>query len=192
MCVEYGQFRMVWIGVPGENGALTPAAWAGDDALFVHRSGSPDKNPCAQAIRTRRSCVRNDLDEGAPPCSALCAYRSACAVPLHLPEDVIGVLAFYSSEPSFFDEEEVRLLEDVTSDLSFAAEAIHAEQRRRRAEQTLRATHRRLEIIFSASPVAIIAMDAQGTVTAWNRAAEQVFGWTAAEVIGAKCPLFVP
>ena len=146
------------------------------------------QRPCVP----HRSCVCNDLGAGALPCQAqavLRGYRSACAVPLRLPKDT-GTLAIYSSESSFFDDEEIRLLEDVASDVSFAAEAINAEQQRQRAEQVLRETHRQLETIFEASPVAIVAMDPEGIVTAWNRAAEQVFGWAAKEVVGLRNPLF--
>ena len=38
---------------------------------------------------------------------------------------------------------------------------------------------------------AIIAVGADRAVTVWNPAAEALFGWTAAEVLGAEAP-FVP
>jgi PAS domain S-box-containing protein len=42
--------------------------------------------------------------------------------------------------------------------------------------------------IFDASPLAIIGLNEQGDVLFWNPAAEQMFGWTAAEVIGNPLP----
>jgi PAS domain S-box-containing protein len=41
-------------------------------------------------------------------------------------------------------------------------------------------------------PVAVIALDATGNVVLWNRRAQQVLGWTSAEVLGAKPPFEVP
>lgn len=53
----------------------------------------------------------------------------------------------------------------------------------------LSTTQQALSSVFSASPVAIITLDAEGRVSMWNTAAERIFGWTAAEVVGQLCPL---
>ena len=39
---------------------------------------------------------------------------------------------------------------------------------------------------------AVIVADSTGTICFWNDAAERVFGWTAAEAIGASLDLIVP
>jgi PAS domain S-box-containing protein len=56
------------------------------------------------------------------------------------------------------------------------------EERRRRLTEELRA-------IFEASPLAIIVLDPDGRVERWNPAAERIFGWTEAEVLGRPYPL---
>jgi two-component system cell cycle sensor histidine kinase/response regulator CckA len=190
-CVDCGGLRLVWIATMNANGVLTPVAWAGDDPFFIHSICIPEASPCTGAVRTGRSHICNDLCSETLPCRIQAVrrgYRSACAVPLQLPGNTLGTFALYSSEPSFFDEEEVRLLEDVASDISFACEAMNREQQRLRAEQVLRETHRRLETLIEASPVAMVAMDLEGIVTAWNRAAEEVFGWSRQDVIGWPNP----
>lgn len=48
-----------------------------------------------------------------------------------------------------------------------------------------------LAALVHASPLPIVALTAEGVVTLWNRAAEQVFGWTAEETIGRELP-FIP
>jgi PAS domain S-box-containing protein len=63
---------------------------------------------------------------------------------------------------------------------------------RRRAEEVLRETTAMLESLIEASPVAIIAFDADAHLTRWNPAAERTFGWTAAEVLGRPNPLVEP
>jgi PAS domain S-box-containing protein len=60
--------------------------------------------------------------------------------------------------------------------------------RYRRVERALGDTSRRLQAILQASPVALIGIDRQERVDFWNRAAENVFGWTAAEVLGETLP----
>jgi PAS domain S-box-containing protein len=55
---------------------------------------------------------------------------------------------------------------------------------RKRAEEALRASEDRLRAIIEASPLAIVEVGADERVRLWNPAAEQLYGWAAAEVIG--------
>jgi PAS domain S-box-containing protein len=45
-----------------------------------------------------------------------------------------------------------------------------------------------LEAIIKASPLAIIAVDAEDRITLWNESAERMFGWNEAEVLGQALP----
>jgi PAS domain S-box-containing protein len=49
-----------------------------------------------------------------------------------------------------------------------------------------------LEAIIRASPLAIIAVDAQERIVLWNQSAEQIFGWSEKEVLGRPSPILVP
>ena len=55
---------------------------------------------------------------------------------------------------------------------------------RERRESLLRANEERLRAAIEASPVAIVEYALDDTITRWNPAAERMFGWTAAEVVG--------
>jgi len=46
-----------------------------------------------------------------------------------------------------------------------------------------------LEAIIKASPLAIIAVDAEERVILWNQSAERMFGWNEAEVLGQLLPI---
>ena len=63
---------------------------------------------------------------------------------------------------------------------------------RRRAQEALQASSDAMAALVKASPVAIVALTPDGTVTTWNAAAEGLFGWTAAEVIGKLLPSVPP
>lgn len=61
-----------------------------------------------------------------------------------------------------------------------------------RAMDSLRETNHRLDMIVNNSPLPITGVDAGGRITDWNKAAEEVFGWTAQETIGRICPTVPP
>ncbi|MBC7804311.1 MAG: EAL domain-containing protein [Candidatus Parcubacteria bacterium] len=58
----------------------------------------------------------------------------------------------------------------------------------RKSEETLRATNEQLQLLIQSSPLAIYARDRNGLITAWNPAAERMYGWSAAEVLGKPLP----
>ena len=59
---------------------------------------------------------------------------------------------------------------------------------RKQAEEALRQTNARLQVILEACPLPIFSVDAEGRIESWNQAAERVFGWSATEAIGHLCP----
>jgi PAS domain S-box-containing protein len=60
---------------------------------------------------------------------------------------------------------------------------------RKAAEAELRQARDTLQSLIEASPVAIMGLDSQGCVLSWNPAAERLFGWSAAEVLGRPLPI---
>ena len=91
-----------------------------------------------------------------------------------------------------------------------AAYLNRSDSARRRAEENLQALNEQLEArvvqrteearrataelraLFEASPLAICNVTASGEVRSWNRAAEELFGWQAGEVIGRPLPNIPP
>ena len=74
---------------------------------------------------------------------------------------------------------------DVTDRLAADLSVREAEARARDTSQTLRS-------ILDAAPQAIVVVDADLLVTAWNRAAEALFGWSVSEVLGNPVPCLLP
>ncbi|MBI5016076.1 MAG: PAS domain S-box protein [Deltaproteobacteria bacterium] len=60
------------------------------------------------------------------------------------------------------------------------------------ADEALRAAHRKFESLIKASPVGIATLDPGRKLTLWNPALEQMFGWTAGEVLGRTLPYIPP
>lgn len=66
--------------------------------------------------------------------------------------------------------------------------AAGARRERRNAERALRDSLDQLTALVTASPLAIVGLDLEGRVTLWNPAAERIFGWHAAQVLGRTLP----
>src|SRR5262249_32300713 len=47
-------------------------------------------------------------------------------------------------------------------------------------------------VLFELAPFGLIALDGEQRVTAWNPAAERIFGWRADEVLGRTTPVVQP
>jgi PAS domain S-box-containing protein len=77
-----------------------------------------------------------------------------------------------------------------TAELAQANSSLQAEiVERQRTEVVLRHTNNTLQALVTASPRAIVMLDRIGLVKIWNPAAQELFGWTEAEVIDRPNPL---
>lgn len=100
-------------------------------------------------------------------------------------EPVTEVIRNYRKDgTSFWNELTIAPITDETSELTnYVGFQVDVTERVER-EQALEETTQRLNAIIEASPDAIIALDADGTVQLWNEAAEDLFGYEEDAVIG--------
>jgi PAS domain S-box-containing protein len=60
---------------------------------------------------------------------------------------------------------------------------------RQQADESLRQSNEDLQALVDYSPLAIVKLDSAGRVLLWNHAAEGLYGWTRAEVLGEFIPM---
>ena len=115
-----------WAGLP-----LTPVA--GGWAESIGAENDPDAGPIASAVRTGAPSVVNDLteDSAAGLTRALWdgGVRSMGGFPLIVSGEVIGAMFIAASVAGFFNVEEIALMTDVASNLSFALDSIEGQSR---------------------------------------------------------------
>ena len=63
---------------------------------------------------------------------------------------------------------------------------------RRQAEELLRESRHRLNMLINATPLGVLFIDATFRVLEWNPGAERVFGYQASEVLGKRADFLVP
>ena len=143
IAVEHGRFKMAWIGlIDSEAMIIKPIASAGADPQYLElikeslvlQEDVPTGNRlCVQAIREQRAILNNDIRVEPKPIFAeerlARGVLSVAFLPLFVMGAVVGVLALYSSEVSFFDAEEINLLSELASDIGFAMDHLDKEER---------------------------------------------------------------
>ncbi len=107
-------------------------------------------------------------------------------VPLIVERKTIGVMVVqHYSDPKAYGLPELRMLEYVSSQVAKSIE-------RKRTEEALRKSEQRLSLHIQQTPLGVIEWDTGFRVLQWNRAAERIFGWTAAEAVGRHAAFIVP
>jgi diguanylate cyclase (GGDEF)-like protein len=143
IAVRQGRFLMAWIGVVDRKDmSLVPVASAGttldfltlDKQRFSLLEEAPRGNVlAARAIRegkpTLSNDVRSDPDVVFKEDHAQRGSRSMALLPLQVADQAVGLLALYSDEAGFFDEEEMGLLTELAGDIAFAIDHIGKRER---------------------------------------------------------------
>ncbi|MHB1951756.1 MAG: EAL domain-containing protein [Acidiferrobacteraceae bacterium] len=144
IAADRGGFRLAWIGMADPNNPeVAPAASAGPAADAIEgikvsrREDVPEGHGViGRTLRSGTPTVCNDVENDphvAPWRDLLLAagLKSVAAFPLQVQQRVIGVLAFYSGEPGFFDSEELRLLNELAANAGLGLEYIDQEHQLR-------------------------------------------------------------
>jgi signal transduction histidine kinase/CHASE3 domain sensor protein len=159
VAVEHGQFSMAWIGTrEPETELIKPVAWWGREdgylqAVRLYFDGTPDvpSRSGSATVPQYRGRVLNFIDNDPTLFipwreeALRRGYHSCAVLPIKLQDEVFGALGVYADQPGFFDDETLRLLDEVTSDISFALHTISQEEQRRIAEREIRRLNEELE-----------------------------------------------
>ncbi len=152
-----------------------------DKALVAALLASPIGGLVEEVARSQRSVtVEEHASEGAAQSSAGERYEGFLGVPLRHPRGhLIGVLSAFSRRHRTWSEAEVASLESFASSAAIAI---------RNAElyDNIRRERERLEILLASIGEGIVATDAGGRVTIWNRAATELTGTPEAQAIGRR------
>jgi PAS domain S-box-containing protein len=155
-----------------------------DDAVFVLDSGQRvvETNPAGRAS----PCIRPEIENpvGEPFQSVL---RDELAGHPAFEEGTAECTLRIDGDQRHFWARKTPITRQGAEGTTLLTVTEVTEQRQR--ERELRETRDRLESFIETSPVGIIAVDSDGDITLWNPAAEEIFGWTEAEILGEFNPV---
>jgi diguanylate cyclase len=135
LAVDCGRFRSAWCGWFDDTGQVTAVAWAGDSPNLQSRIW-PEIAPASHGdtIFTRVSHLNTPVicdDLGVVvtrvldlPAMIDRGYRAMVVLPLVIANKSVGSLTLVTDELDFFDDDEMRLLNQLAGDISFGLDHI--------------------------------------------------------------------
>jgi len=179
--VSDGGYNLVWVGyaVQNDEKSVYPVLHAGKDSDFITSMKTTWGNdeygigPTGSAIRTGKQCISRymDRDTGLEEWREKILERgcgSVISLPLFYNHEVIGALTIYATEPHAFDSEEVRLLGQLSDNLSYGIEYIRINESRKQAELELQRSESNLRAVFDNTHYSFILIDGDYRILTLN------------------------
>jgi len=138
---------------------------------------------------------KNDADSQLPNCREICELNNISSIyvlPLKDAGETLGGLFIACDASKEPDDNELRLLDELASDLSYGLQALRMERERIFAMEKLAESEERSLAIVESAHDAIIAINDSGRITQFNPAALDMFGYTLREVLGADVEIIIP
>ncbi len=190
IAVKFGEVTHAWVGlVDEETGEVQTVAANGRD---TQQGGQPQmsikhghwhKALIAGALHSSQVVTTDDIQADARtrnlPSQVLAfPFHSLAVIPFQLHGRTIGIVAMVSERKGLFkDQEEVRLLEEMALDISFALDTLEKEDERRQAEKALQESENRYRDLVETSKDGIY-IDCQGRILFINQRGLQMLGAT--------------
>jgi PAS domain S-box-containing protein len=192
-----GGLTMVWAGfVNNKTHRIEPGAVAGNNQGFLDKvSISTDdtpggRGPTGTAFREGKFSICNDIenDPEMGPWRNLAlehGYRSLAAFPFASGTGNAGVITYFASEPGFFNDRIIRLLDEQSRDISYALVNIGYEEQRSAAVRELKQSELRYRRLFETAQDAILILDGEnGTIIDANKFILDMLGYPLEYFVG--------
>ncbi len=189
IAVDFGKFQMAWIGqVNNQTNKVDVIASYGNSNDYLERINidlsdtSRSAGPTGTVVKTGKHKVVNDIlsDECMLPWrndALKLGYKSSASFPLVVKKKVIGAFILYANEPGFFGEEDVKLLDEMAIDISFALEFIEAETDRKKAEKELLKREKELKRVQEITHIGSWYLDVSTNQVTWSEELYKMYGF---------------
>ena len=195
IAVSQGEFCMAWIGRPDpQTRRVSPVAHAGAadgylETLSIVVDDSAARDAYASTLHAGEHVVINDIAGDLRmgswrDAAQRLGYRASAIFPLMVAGEVYGALNLYAPEINFFDADELKLLDEIATDIAFAIEFIGQDTQRHLAEEKLRASESRYRLLAENTSDVIWQMDvASERFTYVSPSVQHLRGYTPDEVL---------
>jgi len=195
IAVTDGEFRMAWIGALNKSeNKIYIVASSGISEDYLDRVNidlndiARSNGPTGRSVKLGRHYVSNDIehDDVMIPWreeALKMGYKSSASFPIKVFGETVYVYNLYSSEINFFDDDELKLLDELVTDISFALEFVEKEKERKHAEELLKVSEQKYKDIFSFAPMGIYQSTREGKFIKINTRFAEILGYNSIEEI---------
>ena len=186
--IERGRLSMAWSGLYADSRnklRLVACAGEGSDDFVAAVSRDDLSNTAgvrevlAGADYARYDNIESELTYSAVRENLLeRGIKSLAVLPLKKSGNVAGAFAVYSDEANFFQEAEIKLLAEVSLDLSFALDEMRRKEEKEAAEKAAKQADELYKKFFDEDLTADFIADSSGRLKSFNPAYLRIFGFT--------------
>ncbi|MCK5664715.1 MAG: EAL domain-containing protein [Thiotrichaceae bacterium] len=204
IAISQNNIIFAWFGmVNSEQSALIQYASTGQPCGYMKninlslQADSPNRNcPIINAFHTRKASISNhylsDPDTVFSHNEAQKAGIQAIAsFPLRNNDHIIGVFSVYSDQENYFSDDIVNLLQEMTSDVEYAIKNYNLKEQHLKAQKQLEQSSKELtelndlmSMLLESTGEGIFGVDINGNCTFVNHAAQNMLGYSLAELKG--------
>ena len=190
IAIQIGQFRLAWIGIVEDNGRINMVSIYGDEAgveIIRQFTGADYNDPTfrdtvtGRALRTGKYVINNDVQSD-PAYSQWKDYFmqqgicSGICLPICKSGRASLFFSLQAGTKDFFDEDEIKLLEEVAGDISFALDNLEKEKDRLAAREKLIREDIKLKQAQAVAHVGSWELDFATGIAIWSEEACRIFG----------------
>ena len=195
--VENGGYKFAWIGFAehDENKAVKPVASAGFDEEYLKKariSWADDDighGPGGNAIKAGETIVCRDITKNGTfsiwrESAKRYGFSSLIVLSLKMDGEVYGAMGIYAEEIDAFDQGEVKLLEELSNDLSFGLKAMRARFEKDKVERALRESEAKFRSFIESAEEGVWIIDENAKTNYLNDAMLKILGYKRNEMMG--------
>jgi PAS domain S-box-containing protein len=176
--VKFGNFQIAWIGwvESGGSSIRCVAHYTEDPAIkFPPQDLAATCGIGMKAVQNGTASFSNNILEDEHMEShhvyaAQFGIHSCAAIPIRFQGRVQGVFELCSKNYGFYNAEEMRLLDEVALDISYALDRLHEQEQHRRAEEALLENRAKLAAALASMTDAVFISDVTGKFIEFNDA----------------------
>ena len=139
-----------------------------------------------RVARTKQPLLINDLRRESDYVPGIAGARSELAVPMLVRDRLIGVFNVESPRPEAFSSADIEPLLALAGQAAIAIENARLYDNLRQVSDRYQRLHHLNERIFNSASLGIYAVDAELTITAWNRRMAEISSVSAETAVGRQ------
>ncbi len=196
IAVEDGLFKLAWFGIVNETtGVVQVVAIAGASHGHVGKlhimvgDELSGRGPTGSALREGKYVICNDIEHDEEMTvwreEALAnGFHSSGAFPIVTFGKTYAVFSLYAGEKNFFDGEEIKLLVELSQDISYALESIKLEEDRKLIDAALKKSEVKYRELIEQSADGIFIVDKDWKILFVNPRSCEMLGYHESELLG--------